>query len=351
VPARRRVRPSPPPRPRLISSRLHRSIVAALALAGCAPAVRPNANLDGRLRFVASQATQASWSFRVDDRARGGELLVDGRPRDTGCSRAGREIRCELRGLFPGGHVVELRLPGALLRRTVLIGRPWPARPQLVRAQTPEEATQAIDAGADGIVLDARGFASPVDLSDLVDVVHLRSGRAVVIGDARAIEYAGADALLGDAVPAELIERFPEARTLTLDGPVATLDAALAAHGLVEARGLSEAALAQAAPHGAIVDRAAFPLLTARKRHAALRTGAASAFAVEAGHLGLKLEQGRDAVLALVNTSDAPWTTRPPPLAAPTAIVGALPQNGELTVPAHDAIVLAGAPPADQTRY
>jgi len=319
--------------------------------------VRPNASIDGRLRFVASQATQASWSFRVDDHARGGELLVDGRPRDTGCDRAGREIRCELRGLFPGGHVVELRLPGALLRRTVLIGKPWPQRPLLVRASGPEEAAQAVDAGADGVVLDARAAASPADLSDLVDVVHAHSARAVVAGDPRAIETAGADALLDDPVPGELRARFPEARTITLDGAASqalgerALDKLLAANGSVETHGIADSALALAAPRGAIVDRAAFPLLTARKHHAALRTGAARAFTVEPDHLGLELAAGRDRVLVLINASAAPWTFRPPALAAATTLLGAPLTAGEITVAAHDVTLLAGAPAPDNTRY
>ena len=372
----------PAPRSRALPPAL-RALTLVL-LAGCAPAVRPNATIDGRLRFVASQATQASWSFRVDDHARGGELLVDGRPRDEGCARAGRELRCELRGLFPGGHVVELRLPGALLRRSVLIGKPWPERPVLVRAASPEEAAQAVDAGADGVILDARNSPSAADLSELVDVVHAHSARAVVAGDPRSIESAGADALLGDPVPPELTARFPEARTLVVDGAAShaldgavapppdgaaghppdgaathpsdgaaphpldghDLDALLGASGLVEARGLSSAALALAAPHGAIVERAAFPLLSARKRHASLRTGAAKAFAVEPGRVGVKLEQGRDEALVLVNAADAPWSLHPPALVAPQSLVGA-PASGDgaLTVAAHDVSVLLGAPP------
>ena len=38
-------------------------------------------------------------------------------------------IRCELRGLWPGGHTLEVRLPNAVLKRSVLIGKPWPERP------------------------------------------------------------------------------------------------------------------------------------------------------------------------------------------------------------------------------
>ena len=45
------------------------------------------------------------------------------------------------------------------------------------------------------------------------------------------------------------------------------------AGGVVEGKGLIAGTLALLAPRGAIVDKSAFPLLSARKRHAALRTG------------------------------------------------------------------------------
>jgi hypothetical protein len=333
-----------------------------LLVAGCAPAVRANLNVDTRLRFISSQATQASWSFRLDDHARDAELLVDGRPRIDGCSRAGHELRCELRGMFPGGHVVELRLPGALLRRSVLIGKPWPARPLLVRARTPEEVAQAADAGADGVVLDGRVVGSLVDLSDLADVAHAHGARAVVVGDVRAVELASADALLGERVPDEVLGRFPEARWLAVDDAATrALEAAAAgdaqalsrlgdARGLVEARGVVAATLALVSPAGAIVDRVAFPLLGARKRHAALRSGESAPATVEAGHFTVRLRSGRDEVLALANTSAEPWSFRSE-LSAPLDLLGGHLEAGALTVAPHDAALVVPSPAPDKTHF
>src|SRR5262245_45454552 len=102
--------------------RLAISFGLCAALAGCA-------GHTPRLRLVSSEPTGAAWSFVIEDRGGGAELLIDGRPRTIGCMRAGVTIRCELRGMFPGGHTVEVRLAGAVLRRSVVLGSPWPARP------------------------------------------------------------------------------------------------------------------------------------------------------------------------------------------------------------------------------
>jgi hypothetical protein len=365
-------------------------------MGGCAPAVRANADAS-RLRFVGSQATQATWSFRVDDHAQNAELLVDGRPRATGCARAGRELRCELFGLWPGGHVVELRLPGALLRRSVLVGKPWPERPMLVRARSAEEAALAADAGADGVIFDAAGRSAP-DLSDLVDAAHTRGARAVIAfgsggggsgsgsggggggahgldaGDA--IERASADALLGAAVPPDVARRFPEARTLELDadasfalalaavnddeaGPRAIADV-MNARGVVDAhpppdapasRGAEQAALALAAPRGAIVDAAAFPLLRARKRHAALRAGERVINLWERlGHLVVALRAPKDEVLVVVNSSREPWIYKPD-LAAPLDLLGGRVGPDGVRIAAGDAALLVTTPAPDKTRF
>src|SRR5258708_34264379 len=121
-----------------------RFLVFLLMLSGCA-------ETGARLRFVSSYATQASWSLVVDDRARAAASWIDGRPRSDDCRRVRTQIRGELRGLWPGGHTVELRTAGALLRRSVLVGRPWPAKLALVRVRNEDEAEAAAKAGADGI--------------------------------------------------------------------------------------------------------------------------------------------------------------------------------------------------------
>jgi hypothetical protein len=172
-----------------------------LLLAGCASS-------EARLRFVSSYATQASWSLVVDDRARAAQIWIDGRMRDDACNRVRTQVRCELRGLWPGGHTVELRTAGAVLRRSVLIGRPWRDKLALVRVRNEDEAEAAAKAGADGVIIVGG------DWKPIVDVAHKNGARALAVGDAGAIEWAGADGVVGGTIPPALHDRFPEARAL-----------------------------------------------------------------------------------------------------------------------------------------
>jgi hypothetical protein len=96
----------------------HVLLVPALLAAACA--ARPT------LAWVSSQTGVASWSFVIDDGGQASELFVDGRPREAGCERAGAHLRCDLYGLFPGRHTVEVRTPGARLRGAVVIGHSLP---------------------------------------------------------------------------------------------------------------------------------------------------------------------------------------------------------------------------------
>jgi hypothetical protein len=166
------------------------------------------ASSEGRLRVVSSYATQASWSLVVDDRARGAEIWIDGRPRTDACNRVRTQIRCELRGLWPGGHTVELRIAGSVLRRSVLIGRPWRDNMALVRVRDEDEAEAAARAGADGVIIVGG------DWKRIVDVAHKHNARALVVGDASAIDWTGADGVIGGELPRDLHERFPEARAI-----------------------------------------------------------------------------------------------------------------------------------------
>jgi hypothetical protein len=160
----------------------------------------------GRLGFAFSYATQASWSLVVDDHTRAAEILIDGRLREDGCSRVRAQIRCELRGMWPGGHTVELRTPGQKLKRSVLIGRPWPNRLALVKVQDEDEAEAAAKAGADGVILVGG------DWKRVVDHAHEKGVRALVVGDAGALEWAAADGVVDGTIPPALQRRFPEAR-------------------------------------------------------------------------------------------------------------------------------------------
>ena len=153
-------------------------------------------------------ATQASWSLVVDDRARGAELWIDGRLRADACDRVRTQIRCELRGLFPGGHTFELRTAGVVLRRSVLVGAPWRDKLALVRVRNEDEAEAAAKAGADGVIIVGG------DWKPIVDVAHKAGIRALVVGDAGALEWASADGVVGGEIPKPLHERFPEARAM-----------------------------------------------------------------------------------------------------------------------------------------
>ncbi|HEX6836273.1 MAG TPA: hypothetical protein VF334_06845 [Polyangia bacterium] len=180
---------------------MRRLLMLLTLVAGCASS-------EARLAFVSSYPTQASWSLVVDDRARGAEIWIDGRPRTDNCDRVRTQIRCELRGLFPGGHTVELRTAGAVLRRSVLVGAPWRDKLALVRVKNEDEAEAAAKAGADGVIIVGG------DWKPIVDTAHKAGIRALVVGDPGAIEWAGADGVVGGSIPAALHARFPEARAL-----------------------------------------------------------------------------------------------------------------------------------------
>jgi hypothetical protein len=314
-----------------------------------------------RLRYLSSQATQATWSFSADDGARGAELLVDGRPRPA-CDRMGRQIRCELRGMFPGGHTVELRLPGAVLRRSVLIGRPFPERPLAVRVRTPEEAKAAGEAGADAVVLDPSQLLG--EAQEITEQAHLHGARVLVLGQPELVERAGVDGIIGSAALApELARRFPEARVLPFDAAATARLAELAdrgdpaqaltlgAKGLVEAQGLLADALALFAPSGAIVDAKAWPLLRARHRHPALDRGRAEAVVKEPRRLLAVLRRGSDELFLAVNGDKAPWPLRVPGPPAPVDLLGSHVEAGQLELQGGDVALVVNAPAPDRTRF
>ena len=185
-----------------------------LLLSACA------SSSEERLRFVSSYATQASWSLVVDDRARAAQIWIDGRPRADACNRVRTQVRCELRGLWPGGHTVELRIAGAVLRRSVLIGRPWRDQLALVRVRNEDEAEAAAKAGADAVIIVGG------DWKPIIDVAHHNGVRALAVGDAGAIDWAGADGVIGGVIPPALHDRFPEARALPWPPEAQTSDEA-----------------------------------------------------------------------------------------------------------------------------
>lgn len=311
--------------------------------------------MPARLRWVSSQATQASWSFVAEDRGRDAELLVDGRERKYDCNRAGRTWRCELHGLFPGGHTVEVRLPGAVMKRSVVVGRDWPLWPALVRVRNPDDARDAAAAGADAVVADAALGVETIQ--DIAEAAHAKSARLIVTGDPKLIELAGADGVLGAVIPSDLHERFPEAMQLALDANAGAalakgvLPAVQAATGLVEAEGLSGAALAHLAPHGAIVDRAAFPLLGARKRHHALRGATVEPFSAGPNHIGILLRAKGDEVALVINGSQEVWAYTPTAPTDPIDLLGSHVEHGAVMIKPGDVALLVRSPAPDRTRF
>ena len=328
-----------------------------LVALGCAlSACDPNEPTSARLRYLTSWPVGGTWSFSIDDHGHSASILIDERPRQLGCDRAGQRQRCELRGLFPGAHTLEARLPGAVLRRSVLLGRPWPARPVMVRAHTITEARIAAEAGADAILVRADELG--VELPDLVLATHKANARVIVEGSPDTIELFAVDGVLGPALSSELHGRFPEARSFLRDTAAssaletsATLDAVKAATGLVEGRGAVRSALATLSPYGAIVDASAFPLLGARRRHAALRADKPELVSSEDHHSLFRLKVKGDEVLLLVNDSDEPWSARPPGMVQPLDLLGSSLVDGAIAVRPHDVAAIVPSPAIDKTRF
>jgi hypothetical protein len=330
-----------------------RAALLLLLVAGCG-------TVDGRLRWVSSQATQASWSFVIDDRARGAEVLVDGRFRGDGCNRAGAQIRCELRGMFPGGHTVEVRLPAAVLKRSVLIGRPWPARPAFVAVRDAEEAVTAAKAGADGVVVEA----SALEPHEVIEAAHKHGVRALV-RSAELVELGGADGLLGLPLASELKRRFPEARSYELDQPAsdavvkfaaggeaAALKEALGkAGGLTAGKGLLGGAAAITAERGALLDKTALPIIDGRRRHPSLREGKLQDLRTDGARYGVTFVAGSDATTLLINAGKEPWHVEPALPVSPMDLLGGHLQEGKIDVPPNDVALLVRLPEKDKTRY
>ena len=335
-------------------------VFGVVLLAGCA-----NFVTTPRMRLVSSEATQATWSFVVEDRGGAAQLLIDGRPRASGCARAGVALRCELRGLFPGGHTVELRLAGSVLRRSTVVGSPLPARPLLVRARDLATVVDAGHAGADGIVMPAG--LEPSAIEEIVEGAHKTSLRVFVEGEATQtaglIARHALDGLVGAPIDAETQRRFPSAHSLWIDQtaslalasgrdgvavPMASLGAG---DGLLETHGALQAGLALAAGRGALVDGGAFRLVAVRRRHKALREGTPSVLMDNGVHRAVRMTSGADAVLLVFNAGNDRWapTLELPP--APIDLLGGPMNASGPTVPSGDLAAILASPDPDRTRY
>ena len=145
-----------------------------------------------RMALRASRPTDGAWAFTITDHSGAAQLLLDDRYRNDICRRVGQDLRCEIRGLFPGGHSVEVQMPNAVLRRTALIGIPWPKHPLVVRVYDVEQARSAAYAGADAVLYEGedRDVAQ-----DITRVAHAGGARMIVALPGEAVAFTGADAV------------------------------------------------------------------------------------------------------------------------------------------------------------
>ncbi len=335
------------------------SLVAAAALVGACATSSP------RMRLVTSEPIGAAWSFVVEDHGRAAQLLVDGRPRE-GCSRAGVTLRCELRGLFPGGHTLELRLAGGVLRRTAVLGVALGARPVLVRARDLGTVAAAAHAGADGVLVPAG--LEPGALEELVEAGHKAGTRVLVEvgapGDVeRLIERYAFDGVVGAPLPPSAARRFPAARALAIDAGAsraladhlagAPLELARLADGaaLVETHGALGLGLALATGRGAIADGPAFALLGVRRRHKALREGGRTVLADDGRRRAVRVQAGGDALTLVANAGDAPYAPaiELPPM--PIDLLGGPMRATGPTVPPGELAAILASPDPDRTKY
>jgi hypothetical protein len=319
------------------------------------------------MSLVSSDAEGAAWAFVLADHGRAGQILIDGRPRVDDCFRAGVTLRCELRGLFPGGHILELRLAGGVLRRSVVLGTPWNPHPVFVRARDAATVIGATHAGADGVLLP-QGL-EPAAFEELVEDAHKGGLRALLEvatpgADANAIlERYALDGLVGAPIDPSLHHRFPATRAFEVDGittqqladnlagtpmPLAALSGS---DGLVEAHGALALALLLLARRGAIIDGSAFPLLAIRKRHKALREGTSTVLADDGLQRAVRISAGGDALTLVANAGRAPFapTVELPPV--PIDLLGGPMSIQGPTVPPGDVAAILASPDPDRTKY
>jgi hypothetical protein len=136
-------------------------------------------------------------------------------------------------------------------------------------------------------------------------------------------------------LPADLAARFPEARALPAPPRAASLADAAAA--------IAEGRPIEVAPN-------AFPLLRARKKHAALQRGESKPLVSEAGHRAWELHATSDAVIVAINDSDGEWTLATN-FRAPIDLLGGHADQEKITVRARDVGVIIRSPLPDTTRF
>ena len=347
-----------------------RAVATALAVASALGLAASGCADNGpSMRLYSSSPAGATWSLVVEDRARAGQLLIDGRPRFGGCDRAGVMLRCELRGMFPGGHTVELRLAGRVLRRSAVLGGGVPERAILVRARDLATVAGAAHAAADGVAIP-EGL-EPLAFEELVEAAHKAGIRAFIEAapahpdDATisaAIERYALDGAVGATIAPGVARRFPQAKAMQIDRDGSSLFASHRANplplatlvkgtGLLDTQGALQLSLAMAAGRAAITDGGGFALMSLRRRHKALREGTATALVDDGLRRAIRMAAGGDAVTLVQNAGAEAWTPTIELPPVPIDLLGGPMSPTGPTVPPGDVAAILASPDPDRTRY
>ena len=342
-------------------SRLLASLIAVaqlVALGGCGDTLPPP-----RMAFRASSPTDGAWAFSITDHSGAAQLLLDDRYRGDICRRVGQELRCEIRGLFPGGHTVEVRLPGAVLHRSALIGVPWPKRPLLVEVRSVEQATAAARAGADCLLYTGEDVTLAADLAL---AAHANGARLAIALPGSAIAATGADAVWARALDPETKRRFPETRELiphanpqllaelAAPGEPIAWQRVLDAVGVVQAidpATVKLAPLGLLAPAGLLVDEKNLDLVKARRKQAALRDGKPTLKLEQPRRAVVEFQLGRHSTLWVANLDPVEeWRFVPDGVAQPLDLLGGSLDGEAIRIRPSDFSLIVRLPGRDPSR-
>lgn len=312
------------------------------------------------MAFRASRPTDGAWAFSIADHSGSGQLLLDDRYRNDICRRVGQELRCEIRGLFPGGHTVEVSSAGSVLRRSALIGVPWPAHPVVVRVRDVDQTYTAAHAGADAVLYEGEDVEVA---QDIVRAAHGGGARAIIVLPGEVVSLTGADAVWGRALDPETKRRFPETRELhpATDPSLVTAAweqadrAALAklldATGLVEIDRPELTPLGLLAPAGMVVAANNLDLVRARKKQGALRHGKAQLQSIEGRRAVVEFRAGRESLLWVANLDPAAeWRFVPTGVTQPLDLLGGSVDGEAIRVRPNDFSLIVKLPGRDPSR-
>ena len=266
-----------------------------------------------------------------------------------------------MRGLFPGGHTVQVQMPGAVLRRSALIGIPWPMRPLVVRVRDVEQAQTAARDGADLVLYEGADVSLA---ADIVLSAHANGARvALTLPGSGAIAQTGADAVWARTLDSETKRRFPETRELipsnspTLLEEVAaaadraSFDRLLATVGVVEVPRPALAPLGLLAPGGIVVDPTSLDLVKARKRQTPLREGKTAILIVQNRRAVVTFRAGHQSLLWVANLDPSmEWRFVPEGVSRPLDLLGGALDGDAIRIRPGDFSLIVQLPGRDPSR-